>query len=308
MEKNNVVMDIIDLKKTIGKKEIIKGINFQIRRGEVFGFLGPNGAGKTTTIRMMVGLMGITSGDVRIEGKSIKTDYQEAIQHVGAIVENPEMYPFLSGWKNLQQFARMVDGVTDERIREVVALVGLEKAIHEKAGRYSLGMRQRLGIAQALLHNPSILILDEPTNGLDPSGIREIRMYLRKLAAEAGVAVIVSSHMLSEIELMCDRIGIIKNGSMVAIEPVQAKTDDASVVIVRLEAEPLEGAMQIVKGHVMGEVVAEGNLLTFSMAREHIPAVVKALAMKDVAIYSIHQQHASLEDKFFELIGENTIG
>lgn len=307
MENNNVVMDIIDLKKKIGKKTIIKGINFQIRRSEVFGFLGPNGAGKTTTIRMMVGLMGITSGDVRIEGKSIKTDYQEAVQHVGAIVENPEMYPFLSGWKNLQQFARMVDGVTDERIREVVALVGLEKAIDEKAGRYSLGMRQRLGIAQALLHNPSILILDEPTNGLDPSGIREIRMYLRRLAAEAGVAVIVSSHMLSEIELMCDRIGIIKNGSMVAIEPVQAKTDDASVVIVRLEAEPLEGAKQIVKGHVMGEVVAERNLLTFSIAKEQIPAIVRALAMKDVAIYSIHQQQASLEDKFFELIGENTI-
>lgn len=308
MEKNNVVMDIIDLKKTIGKKEIIKGINFQIRRGEVFGFLGPNGAGKTTTIRMMVGLMGITSGDVRIEGKSIKTDYQEAVQHVGAIVENPEMYPFLSGWKNLQQFARMVDGVTDERIREVVALVGLEKAIHEKAGRYSLGMRQRLGIAQALLHNPSILILDEPTNGLDPSGIREIRMYLRKLAADAGVAVIVSSHMLSEIELMCDRIGIIKNGNMVAIEPVQTKTDESSVVIVRLEAEPVDGAVQIVKGHVMGDVVVEDNLLTFSIAREQIPTVVKALAMKDVAIYGIQQQHASLEDKFFELIGENTIG
>lgn len=301
-------MDIIDLKKTIGKKEIIKGINFQIRRGEVFGFLGPNGAGKTTTIRMMVGLMGITSGDVRIEGKSIKTDYQEAVQHVGAIVENPEMYPFLSGWKNLQQFARMVDGVTDERIREVVALVGLEKAIHEKAGRYSLGMRQRLGIAQALLHNPSILILDEPTNGLDPSGIREIRMYLRKLAADAGVAVIVSSHMLSEIELMCDRIGIIKNGNMVAIEPVQTKTDESSVVIVRLEAEPVDGAVQIVKGHVMGDVVVEDNLLTFSIAREQIPTVVKALAMKDVAIYGIQQQHASLEDKFFELIGENTIG
>lgn len=308
MEKNNVVMDIIDLKKTIGKKEIIKGINFQIRRGEVFGFLGPNGAGKTTTIRMMVGLMGITSGDVRIEGKSIKTDYQEAVQHVGAIVENPEMYPFLSGWKNLQQFARMVDGVTDERIREVVALVGLEKAIHEKAGRYSLGMRQRLGIAQALLHNPSILILDEPTNGLDPSGIREIRMYLRKLAADAGVAVIVSSHMLSEIELMCDRIGIIKNGNMVAIEPVQTKTDESSVVIARLEAEPVDGAVQIVKGHVMGDVVVEDNLLTFSIAREQIPTVVKALAMKDVAIYGIQQQHASLEDKFFELIGENTIG
>ncbi len=202
----------------------------------------------------------------------------------------------------------MVDGVTDERIREVVALVGLEKAIHEKAGRYSLGMRQRLGIAQALLHNPSILILDEPTNGLDPSGIREIRMYLRKLAADAGVAVIVSSHMLSEIELMCDRIGIIKNGNMVAIEPVQTKTVESSVVIVRLEAEPVDGAVQIVKGHVMGDVVVEDNLLTFSIAREQIPTVVKALAMKDVAIYGIQQQHASLEDKFFELIGENTIG
>lgn len=308
MNEQTVVMDIVNLKKTIGKKEIIKGLNFQIRSGEVFGFLGPNGAGKTTTIRMMVGLIGITEGDVVIEGKSIRKDFKGAVRHVGAIVENPEMYPFLSGWKNLKQYARMMEGITEERIQEVVALVGLEKAIHEKAGRYSLGMRQRLGIAQALLHNPSILILDEPTNGLDPSGIREIRLYLRKLAQEANVAVIVSSHMLSEIELMCDRIGIIKNGELVAIEMVQTKATEATGLIVQLEVEPVQGALQIVKGHVAGEVVAEANILTFSTTRETIPALVKALAAKDVAVYSVEQKQASLEDKFFDLIGENVIG
>lgn len=308
MKEQTVVMDIVNLKKTIGKKEIIKGLNFQIRSGEVFGFLGPNGAGKTTTIRMMVGLINITEGDVLIEGKSIRKDFKDAVRHVGAIVENPEMYPFLSGWKNLQQYARMMEGISEERIREVVALVGLEKAIHEKAGRYSLGMRQRLGIAQALLHNPSILILDEPTNGLDPSGIREIRLYLRKLAQEADVAVIVSSHMLSEIELMCDRIGIIKNGELVAIEMVQSKATEATGLIVQIEAEPVQGALQIVKGHVTGDVVTEGTTLTFSTSRETIPVLIKALAAKDVAIYSVEQQQATLEDKFFDLIGENVIG
>lgn len=308
MKEQQAVMELVNLKKTIRKKEIIKGISFQIQRGEVFGFLGPNGAGKTTTIRMMVGLMGITDGDVLIEGKSIRNEFKQAVRHVGAIVENPEMYPFLSGWKNLQQYARMMEGITEERIREVVALVGLEKAIHEKAGRYSLGMRQRLGIAQALLHNPSILILDEPTNGLDPSGIREIRLYLRKLAEEENVAVIVSSHLLSEIELMCDRIGIIKNGKLIAIEQVKKTTVEDEALIVQLEAEPVNGALQIVKSHILGDVVVEGNLLTFSTNREALPTIIKALAMKDVAVYGLHHQRATLEDKFFDLIGENVIG
>lgn len=308
MKDQQAVMELVNLKKTIRKKEIIKGISFQIHRGEVFGFLGPNGAGKTTTIRMMVGLMGITDGDVLIEGKSIRTEFKQAVRHVGAIVENPEMYPFLSGWKNLQQYARMMEGITEDRIREVVALVGLEKAIHEKAGRYSLGMRQRLGIAQALLHKPSILILDEPTNGLDPSGIREIRLYLRKLAEEENVAVIVSSHLLSEIELMCDRIGIIKNGKLIAIEQVKKANTEDEALIVQLEAEPVNGALQIVKSHILGDVVVDGNLLTFSTNREALPAIIKALAVKDVAVYGLHHQRATLEDKFFDLIGENVIG
>lgn len=183
-------------------------------------FLVRNGAGKTTTIRMMIGLMKISNGDVQILGKSIKDNYKEAISEVGAIVENPEMYPFMTGMQNLTHFARMIPSVSKERVKEVITLVGLEKEINEKVARYSLGMRQRLGIAQALLHNPSVLILDEPTNGLDPAGIREIRQYIRKLAEKHNVTIIISSHLLSEIELMCDRIGIIKNGELDAIQTV----------------------------------------------------------------------------------------
>jgi ABC-2 type transport system ATP-binding protein len=273
----------------------------------VFGFLGPNGAGKTTTIRMMVGLMDITEGDVLIEGKSIKKDFKGAIQHVGAIVENPEMYPFMSGWKNLQHFARMVKGITAERMREVVALVGLEKAIHEKAGRYSLGMRQRLGIAQALLHRPSILILDEPTNGLDPSGIREIRKYIRNLAEKENVAVIVSSHLLSEIELMCDRIGIIKSGELIAIEKVRSTESQSDMKDVHIEVLPLEPAKDFLETQTAQKVAIYKKELVLSLTKEQIPSVLKELVQKGMDVYGVRVLQSTLEDKFFDLIGENTI-
>ncbi|QHJ69866.1 ABC transporter ATP-binding protein [Planococcus halotolerans] len=300
-------MQLVNLKKTIGNKPIIKGLDFEIRAGEVFGFLGPNGAGKTTTIRMMVGLIDITEGDVLIEGKSIKTDFKGAIQHVGAIVENPEMYPFLSGWKNLKQYARMVEGVTDERIKEVVSLVGLEKAIHEKAGRYSLGMRQRLGIAQALLHGPSILILDEPTNGLDPSGIREIRKYIRNLAEKENVAVIVSSHLLTEIELMCDRIGVIKNGELIAIEEVRTVENEEALKEVYIEVEPMETAKVYLDSHLENGVGVGSKELSMSVKREEIPQILKNLMEQGISIYGVRVLQATLEDKFFDLIGENSI-
>src|SRR5690625_4982327 len=191
---SEVAMELDNVRKKIGNKEIIKGLTFSINKGEVFGFIGPNGAGKTTTIRMMVGLMKLTEGDVRILGNSIQTNYKEAVREVGAIVENTEMYPFMTGWQNLKHYARMIPGITDERIKEVIALVGLEKPIKQKVARYSLGMRQRLGIAQALLHKPSILILDEPTNGLDPAGIREIDRKSTRLN---------SSHVASSYAVFC---------------------------------------------------------------------------------------------------------
>lgn len=307
MDKPAVTLQLINLKKKIGNKKIIKGLDFEIRSGEVFGFLGPNGAGKTTTIRMLVGLISMTEGDVLIKGKSIKTDFKNAIQHVGAIVENPEMYPFLSGWKNLKQYARMVPGITDQRIHEIISLVGLEKAIHEKAGRYSLGMRQRLGIAQALLHEPSILILDEPTNGLDPSGIREIRKYIRALAEHENVSVIVSSHLLSEMELLCDRIGIIKNGQLVALEEVKTTENSTALQDVFIEAEPLAQAKEYLETQLSTGVRLKGKELILSLQKEEIPSILKKMIGQGFDVYGVNVLQSTLEDKFFNLIGENSI-
>ncbi|MCA1024185.1 ATP-binding cassette domain-containing protein [Halobacillus litoralis] len=303
---SEAVMQLKNVKKTIGKKEIIKGLDFEIHAGEVFGFLGPNGAGKTTTIRMMVGLIQMTEGDVVIKGHSISRDFKQAIRHVGAIVENPEMYPFLSGWKNLVHYARMMPGITEERIHEVVRLVGLEKRIKEKAGKYSLGMRQRLGIAQALLHNPSVLILDEPTNGLDPSGIREIRAYIRKLAEEEGVAVIVSSHILSEMEMMCDRMGVIKNGELISIQMVH-ETQQREDVEVVFTASPVDQSATVLKELTGKDVEAGEETLTVQMAKEAIPDVVSELVQKGIRIYGVNIHTSTLEDKFLDLIGEGAV-
>ncbi|MFD2923337.1 ABC transporter ATP-binding protein [Halobacillus naozhouensis] len=301
------VMQLKNLKKTISGKPIIKGLDFEIYSGEVFGFLGPNGAGKTTTIRMMVGLMSMTAGDVIIKGQSVKTDFKNAVRHVGGIVENPEMYPFMTGWKNLVHYSRMMPGISKERIHEVVRLVGLEKRIKDKVSKYSLGMRQRLGIAQALLHNPSILILDEPTNGLDPSGIREIRSYIRRLAAEEGVAVIVSSHILSEMEMMCDRIGIIKNGDLVSIQSVDDALQQSEQKEVALEAHPMEKAFEILQQILEGPVTQHKDELVFSIRKTEIPNVIQKLVEQNIDIYSVNVNRSTLEDKFLDLIGEGSI-
>lgn len=178
---NEPIVSLRNVTKRIGGKAIIDKLSFDVPRGEIFGFLGPNGAGKTTTIRMMVGLMSITEGEIFIDGNNTKTDFEKAIRHVGAIVENPELYKYLSGYNNLVHYARMIPGITKHRIDEVVKLVKLENRINDKVSKYSLGMRQRLGVAQAILHKPSLLILDEPTNGLDPAGIRELRDYRKSV-------------------------------------------------------------------------------------------------------------------------------
>src|SRR5690625_3512179 len=306
---NDVAIKLIDVKKTINNKEIIKGLTFEINKGEVFGFIGPNGAGKPTTIRMMVGLMKLTDGDVIIQGHSINSDFKKAVREVGAIVENPEMYPFMTGIQNLKHYANMVPGITDDRINEVGSLVGLEKVLKEKVGRYSLGMRQRLGIAQALLHNPSVLILDEPTNGLDPTGIREIRQYIRQLATKENVAVIISSHLLSEIELMCDRIGIIKNGELVSIQNIHDSESDSEKQLQQIEliATPIEHVMTILENEFNIKSVHIDQSLAFQCEKEKIPELVRSLVSHNIDIYQLNKAKASLEDKFFDVIGENII-
>ena len=193
--------------KHFGKRTVVNNLSLETHTGEVFGFLGPNGAGKTTTIKMMVGMINIDEGNISICGADVRKDFEKAMSQVGAIVENPEMYKYMTGMQNLQQYARM--------------LVGLSNRIQEKVSKYSLGMRQRLGVAQALLHHPKILILDEPTNGLDPAGIRQLRDILKNLAHKESICVLVSSHLMSEMQLMCDRVGIIDQGKLIQVKSVE---------------------------------------------------------------------------------------
>ncbi|WP_438444700.1 ABC transporter ATP-binding protein [Gorillibacterium sp. sgz5001074] len=302
------IVQLHNVTKRIGSKTIIDKLSFEVPRGEVFGFLGPNGAGKTTTIRMMVGLMSITEGDVLIGGYSITDHFEKAIKQVGAIVENPEMYKYLSGWNNLKHFARMVPGITKHRIQEVVALVGLQNRIHDKVKTYSLGMRQRLGVAQALLHKPALLILDEPTNGLDPAGIRELRDYLRRLAKEEGISVVVSSHLLSEMELMCDRVAIIQNGRLVdvrLIKDIMQEEQRSSVVFEVSDVEEARQALSQNPGGFPAEVQQGGIIL--QLDREEIAEVTALLVHAGIKIYAIKPVAKSLEDKFLEMTGSDQI-
>lgn len=309
--KNEPIISLSHVTKRIGRTTLIDDLSFDVSQGEIFGFLGPNGAGKTTTIRMIVGLMSITKGQILIKGKNIKTEFEQAIRHVGAIVESPEMYKYLSGYHNLVHYSRMVPGVTKERIDEVVSLVKLENRIHDKVKKYSLGMRQRLGVAQALLHQPSLLILDEPTNGLDPAGIRELRDYLRHLTRTEGIAVIVSSHLLSEMELMCDRVAILQQGKLVNVMPVQHFTQgNDQTQTYRIQAQPPEQALMIVRqmDGVQEVKLTQGGTIDVTTEREHVPDILAGLMQKQIRIYGVQMVSQSLEDRFLEITGGGQIG
>ncbi|CAM3705012.1 ABC transporter ATP-binding protein [Cytobacillus oceanisediminis] len=297
----DTLVEIQDVTKVIKGRTIINSVSFEVKKGEVFGFLGPNGAGKTTTIRMMVGLIGITSGDIKILGSSIKTDFEKAISHIGAIVENPEMYKFLSGYQNLVHYARMSRGVTKEKIEETVELVGLTDRIHDKVRTYSLGMRQRLGLAQCLLHDPKILILDEPTNGLDPAGIREIRDHLRMLARERDMAVIVSSHLLSEMEMMCDRIGIIQNGKLIDVQHISDFVQGEEKIY-EIEVDHPEKASSLLKGAQPDiPIQLTGNSVLLPLVRDDIPNLIKNFVQADIKIFAVREVTKTLEERFLEV-------
>ncbi|WP_256758978.1 ABC transporter ATP-binding protein [Cohnella sp. WQ 127256] len=303
------IVRLQDVTKVIGKRTIIDRVSFEVRPGEVFGFLGPNGSGKTTTIRMMVGLMGLTSGDIHIGGHSIRTDFPKAIVQVGAIVENPEMYKFLTGYQNLLHYARMNSSITKERIQEAIELVGLQDRIHDKVKKYSLGMRQRLGVAQAIMHRPKLLVLDEPTNGLDPAGIRELRDYLRLLARDEGTAVVVSSHMLSEMELMCDRVAILQKGQIIDVRSIRGESGVGSkptLEEVQFDVDHPDAALGILEGQGSGRI--SDGLLTLSSDRAGIAAINRRLVEAGINIYGIRVKTKSLEDQFLEMTGSETIG
>lgn len=296
------IVQLKNLSKTIKGKKIIDNLSIDLYPGKITGFLGPNGAGKTTTIRMMTGLMYPTAGEVIIEGQSLRENYEEAISKVGVIVENPEMYKFLSGYKNLLHFSRMHPNVSRERINEVVRQVGLEKRIHEKVSTYSLGMRQRLGLAQALLHRPKFLILDEPTNGLDPAGIREFRTYLRQITESEGVSIFVSSHLLSEMELMCDQIAIIQNGKLIDIREIRSEETSAFAI----EATPGE-LVETVLSEMNVSYSKQEDIFVVEEEKEMVPSIITKLVSQGVQIYGVQKHQVTLEDQFLEMTGGGQI-
>lgn len=310
--KEQVVLSVEHVKKKIGRKWIIEDVTFDVREGEIFGFLGPNGAGKTTTIRMLVDLIKPSSGMIKVCGFDVNRQQEQALRYVGSIVENPEVYSYLTGWENLEHFARMQPGIDKRRIQEVVDIVRLDQRIHDKVRTYSLGMRQRLGIAQALLGSPKLLILDEPTNGLDPKGIKELRQFIRELA-DGGLAVFVSSHLLSEIQLLCDRVAIISRGRVLAVGQVEELVA-ANAKYVIWELEPAETGRRLLAGQgidvieqadaVLDDAIIAGmgpDAIVTRMEEEDISAAVKHLVQTGVAVQGVHQINPTLEQLFLKM-------
>jgi ABC-2 type transport system ATP-binding protein len=292
-----------NLTKIIGAKTIVDDVSFELRSGEVFGFLGPNGAGKTTTIRMLVGLIKPTHGSVQVCGYDLRHDFERAMRCIGCIVENPDLYRFMTGRENLEHFARML-GVNHDEIERVAALVNLSHRLEQRVGTYSLGMRQRLGIAQAMLGSPRVLILDEPANGLDPAGIREIRELLRTLAAERGLAVFVSSHLLAEIELICDRVAIIHKGRLLRTGSVKELISSQRAMEFRVGDVVRATAILADRGVA---VTTTDSLLFASIDESDAPPLIAALAQSGVDVFHARPRVHTLEEMFLDVTGGETV-
>lgn len=294
-----VVLELIDVRKSIKGKEIVKGLNLVLGEAEVFGFLGPNGAGKTTTIRMIVGLIKATRGKIRICGYDISRDFVKAMSNVGCIIESPDMYKYLTGMENLLQFAAMDRRVNQSRIREVVELVGLENRIGDKVSTYSLGMRQRIGIAQALLCRPRLLILDEPTNGLDPAGITEFRKLIRRLASEEKMTVFVSSHLLAEVQQMCDTVSIISQGTVVRTAAVK---DILVSETVKWQLSDPEKALRILKEKWgIDAAVSNDNTITASIEGHSQEEINSTFIKEEIGLKYTYAKQNTLEELFLNL-------
>ncbi|MBQ5560984.1 MAG: ABC transporter ATP-binding protein [Lachnospiraceae bacterium] len=289
-----------NVKKNIESKEIIKDVSLEIKTGEVFGLLGPNGAGKTTLMKMTLGLSSISDGEITIFGHSIQKDTKKAVSQIGSLIETPALYPYLTAYDNLKIFANLVHA-PKSRIKEVSNLVSLDYALNQKVKGFSLGMKQRLGIAIALLRNPKILILDEPTNGLDPQGVLDLRTYLKKLAKELDIAVIVSSHMLPEMDLLCDRFAIIKSGCIRRVMTIDESHELQGNNEIQFEVDDPNIAAIALSGY---KYVIENKRIVLSITREIIPIITEKLVAAKIPIYSITSKDNQLEHFYFQVVNE----
>ena len=303
MNEQESVIRTFDLTKRFKQLTAVDQLSFEVRRGEVFGFLGPNGAGKTTTIAMLLGLVRPTAGSAEVLGKDIRRGFSSALRKVGAIVETPAFYPYMSGSDNLKIIARIIGNDAEDRIPTLIEGVGLKGRGEDKVGTYSTGMRQRLGLASAMLGDPELLILDEPTNGLDPAGMQEMRVFIRQLSDEEGKTIFLSSHLLHEVEQVCDRVLILNKGKAIAQGDVSELLSHTDTVEMRIAN--IERAGQILSAiDWVGRIDQVGDVLQIQAAPERAPELLSALAAHDLYPFEVRPVSSSLESVFLELTAE----
>lgn len=298
---NEPIIQATELTKRYGSAEVVKDVSFEVRRGDVFGFLGPNGAGKSTTIGMLLGLVQPTAGSISLFGGTPE-QRADGLARVGAIIESPAFYPYLSGRDNLKALAYLRPGVTPQRVDDVLEIVGLREAATKRYGNYSLGMKQRLGIGWTLLHDPELLVLDEPTNGLDPAGMQEVRHLILRLA-EQGKTIFISSHLLNEIEQVCDSVAIIQRGRIIATGSVADIVGREQRLIVRTpHPDVAADVLRQIEGIERVEQRASELIITAPTVR---PSLINALLVgAGVEVDELRQSQSTLEQAFLELTGD----
>ena len=291
------MLEASGLTKSFGGKPALTGFSFHVRRGEIYGLLGHNGAGKSTTLGIILGMVMPDAGDVTIGGVSVLSHRSQALRKVGAIFEAPAFYDYLSGWENLKILMSYSGGFDAKAARETVERVGLSKRIHSKVRTYSHGMRQRLALAQSLLPEPEVLLLDEPTDGLDPEGIKWFRDFILQLRDERGMTVLFNSHLLAEVELMCDRVAILREGKRVFEGAVGGLHDDD--LLFDADLEPWDQAMPLI--HAMGgELPAPGRI---RLPHDADPAtLVETLVRAGIRVRALAPVRRSLEDLYMEIL------
>ena len=307
MEK--VILDVSNVTKTFGSRVAVNNVSFTIKEGEIFGFLGPNGAGKTTTMKMICGLSSITKGQIRICNYDMPKDSEKALSYVGALIENPLMYPNMTGMDNLKYYASLYKNISKKDIIKFSRVVGLEQRLNDKLKTYSWGMKQRLGIAQALLHSPKLLVLDEPLSGLDPNGVKEMRDFLKTLAREYKIAILISSHMLSDMEQICDTIGIINNGQLLEIRSITSlreSIDGAKRIQIKVDYPNFAGKILVHELQIKADIA--GNRVLAYTTEDRITDITQKLVGHGVSIFGIDVVSKSLEQIFLEIINNKTKG
>lgn len=299
----NQILNVENINKTLSKKHILKNVSFSLNEGQILGFIGPNGAGKTTTIKLILGLQKIDSGKITINGYDVKKDFEKAIERVGAIVENPDSYMYLTGYQNIKLISNLYKNIDEKRIQEVINITGLQNRINDKVSKYSLGMRQRLGIAISILNKPNLLILDEPTNGLDPEGIKELRDLLKKLAKEEKMGILISSHNLAELESFCNNVCIIKNGEIISQNTIsEIKKETTPSYLIELNKTDNIGKIIDTKYEIL-----DSNNIKVTCSHKELSNILKKLLEKDYEIYEAKKLVMTLEEAFIKKTGGNII-